>query len=522
MERDETKTILISNNELQDFLDHLKKSSENQFGFTIDHLESSIGLSYDREYPSQSIFCLALLHEVLFNLKPSHVLWGKLKYAAFLLNISERKNVDFGMIYNIFYQIEEKVESQFVHWEDDSIREILEDEIASKVFPRKPEHFTEFGSLDVKPNVEELIENINPFTCNELEIKSEESKDYYNDNTEFYNDDYDNIHAGAFNCNRTTIKYEEDLLDEILEPKKRKKKAKNLITKKKILKTKKVKNESKSEKGKVKSEKGQWSNGSSYSEKVRQCKQCGFKAPYQLALDKHEFQVHQATRLCVQCGHVSTTYEDYISHDKTHLLQCEQCDRKVFGSLALKHHMNKIHEKKEQEKVSCDLCGVMISANSMKTHMFSKHGGLKDLKCELCSFVTNSKIILRAHKKSHFTPVKKCPECGGMFKALAKHYARSCSARKLERHDCHLCEKTFKYKHSLQNHINGQHLGLRFKCDQCEYSCKNRVTLRRHVVSKHENKPICSSCKVCGKITSNMEYHMRTYHIEEFLKETNI
>ncbi len=129
MERDETKTILISNNELQDFLDHLKKSSENQFGFTIgnnwdncsenryiylfivlidnnlDHLESSIGLSYDREYPSQSIFCLALLHEVLFNLKPSHVLWGKLKYAAFLLNISERKNVDFGMIYNIFYQV---------------------------------------------------------------------------------------------------------------------------------------------------------------------------------------------------------------------------------------------------------------------------------------------------------------------------------------------------------------------------------------------------------------------------------
>ncbi len=104
--------------------------------------------------------------------------------------------------YYFVLKIEEKVESQFVHWEDDSIREILEDEIASKVFPRKPEHFTEFGSLDVKPNVEELIENINPFTCNELEIKSEESKDYYNDNTEFYNDDYDNIHAGAFNCNR--------------------------------------------------------------------------------------------------------------------------------------------------------------------------------------------------------------------------------------------------------------------------------------------------------------------------------
>ena len=72
----------------------------------LDHLESSIGLTYDREYPSQSIFCLALLHEVLFNLKPSHVLWGKLKYAAFLLNIAERKDVEFGIIYNIFYQVD--------------------------------------------------------------------------------------------------------------------------------------------------------------------------------------------------------------------------------------------------------------------------------------------------------------------------------------------------------------------------------------------------------------------------------
>ena len=99
-------------------------------------------------------------------------------------------------------KIEEKVESQFVHWEDDSIREIIEDEIASKVFLRKPEHFDVFDSLDVKPTVEEFIENVKPFTDNELEIKSEGSKDYYNDNTEFYNDDYEKFDAGAFNCDR--------------------------------------------------------------------------------------------------------------------------------------------------------------------------------------------------------------------------------------------------------------------------------------------------------------------------------
>ena len=131
MDCDDLKSNSLNNSELQRFLEHLKKSCKNQFGFTIgryimifkmiidlfiqlskiiyffalDHLESSLGLAYDRENPSQTSFCLALLHEVLFNLKQSHVLWGKLKYAVFLLNIAERKYVDFGIIYNIFNQV---------------------------------------------------------------------------------------------------------------------------------------------------------------------------------------------------------------------------------------------------------------------------------------------------------------------------------------------------------------------------------------------------------------------------------
>ena len=45
---------------------------------------------------------------------------------------------------------------------------------------------------------------------------------------------------------------------------------------------------------------------------------------------------------------------------------------------------------------------------------------------------------------------------------------------------------------------------------------------RGHILSKHEDKRLYSYCKICGKKTSNMEYHMRTYHMEEFLRETKI
>ena len=49
-------------------------------------------------------FCLALLHEVLCKLAPSHELWHKLKYATFLLSIADRY-ANFELLYNIFHQV---------------------------------------------------------------------------------------------------------------------------------------------------------------------------------------------------------------------------------------------------------------------------------------------------------------------------------------------------------------------------------------------------------------------------------
>ena len=59
--------------------------------------------------------------------------------------------------------------------------------------------------MDVKPNIEELLENINHIAddnLNELEIKSEESKAFYNDNVDCGNDDFD---SDAFNSNRYIV-----------------------------------------------------------------------------------------------------------------------------------------------------------------------------------------------------------------------------------------------------------------------------------------------------------------------------
>ena len=45
---------------------------------------------------------------------------------------------------------------------------------------------------------------------------------------------------------------------------------------------------------------------------------------------------------------------------------------------------------------------------------------------------------------------------------------------------------------------------------------------RGHVLSKHENKRLYSYCKICSKKTSNMDYHLKTYHLEEYLKNLDV
>ncbi len=73
---------------------------------------------------------------------------------------------------------------------------------------RKSEPFEDFESLDVKPNIEELLENINhnaDDNLNELEIKSEESKAFYKNNVDCCNDDFDSYNSDVFNCNRHVV-----------------------------------------------------------------------------------------------------------------------------------------------------------------------------------------------------------------------------------------------------------------------------------------------------------------------------
>ncbi len=70
----------------------------------LDYYDNQTGKLPDKNNPNGINFCVALLREILCNLKPSHELWDKIKYAAFLLNLVSPDN-DFAVLYQIYHQV---------------------------------------------------------------------------------------------------------------------------------------------------------------------------------------------------------------------------------------------------------------------------------------------------------------------------------------------------------------------------------------------------------------------------------
>merc|ERR1719427_700936 len=97
--------------------------------YTIDYFDTSYGVLMSRDCPSTLEFSIALIHEVLANMKPSHKLWNKLKYAAFLLNLATRNN-DFNHLYFIYHEIEKDVKRKKLHWSDQSTVAYIDQQIS--------------------------------------------------------------------------------------------------------------------------------------------------------------------------------------------------------------------------------------------------------------------------------------------------------------------------------------------------------------------------------------------------------
>ena len=97
---------------------------------------------------------------------------------------------------------------------------------------------------------------------------------------------------------------------------------------------------------------------------------------------------------------------------------------------------------------------------------------------------------------------------------------------------CHQCHKSFKYRQSLQYHIESIHMDKKnFACHICGRGFTRMQRLREHSARMHGDGlvPPNHSCSECGRdfITSGAwKLHMRKFHsviiTEENIEETKI
>ena len=102
-----------------------------------------------------------------------------------------------------------------------------------------------------------------------------------------------------------------------------------------------------------------------------------------------------------------------------------------------------------------------------------------------------------------------CAHCGDAVVSLRKHRMDCSSSTEV----CNMCGGKYRNKKLLQNHIYLVHQKPGDKpkvvCAKCDVALANKVSLERHMVSKHGEKwqRKCRRCKVIVRVRANLVLH---------------
>ena len=119
----------------------------------------------------------------------------------------------------------------------------------------------------------------------------------------------------------------------------------------------------------------------------------------------------------------------------------------------------------------------------------------------------------------------KCYDCGKRYSHKSAFQAHVCHGGESRGHKafkCGLCEKTFKNKDCLQNHMPTHSEVPQFSCDVCDKQYTHRSALYRHKrihtlndeTSHRLTDPDITRCIVCQKVfgdVNSLKVHQRTH-----------
>ncbi|KAJ8311661.1 hypothetical protein KUTeg_011016 [Tegillarca granosa] len=227
-------------------------------------------------------------------------------------------------------------------------------------------------------------------------------------------------------------------------------------------------------------------------------------------LSDHLYRIHNEKRsICRICKQFFKTKMELRRHLSVHNLKnpntCNLCG-KFFTSLSEKLEHKRSHTSKPE--YICEFCGKVFGRGFDLNIHRRIHSGEKPFLCSICdaSFVSKSRLI--SHERVHTTSRPHlCDICGQSFKilpALSRHKRRH--TNESEKFKCEHCEREFLSTEGLHGHLLHQHINLidlskiNFKYRKCEYCDQifaQKHKYDRHIIGHTGQNPV--SCEICGK-----------------------
>lgn len=285
-----------------------------------------------------------------------------------------------------------------------------------------------------------------------------------------------------------------------------------------------------------------------------ECRICGtYKTFSKRAITSHEFLAHPEARprnsyecrfCCLQFNKKSEAERHRktlqhrtkvkLSRGQTTEVTCQFCPEVLQNLKRLKDHIWSVHSKDVSQ---CGMCGLSFALpQELSVHVRSKckdsSGGkqINDPQVETCfqfgcDFTCWSRTMMLVHQSLKHQTIQdsfSCILCNKTFKNRSKLSEHVRVHLKDEMQKCRECYKLFPSASLLQSHINRVHSMAAVNepeifCVHCDKSFTTRKSFSEHNRYFHNNKPTaklrCSMCDFSTHKSSSLKSHLETHSL---------
>ena len=173
----------------------------------------------------------------------------------------------------------------------------------------------------------------------------------------------------------------------------------------------------------------------------------------------------------------------------------------------------KTYYEKPTGTFQCDSCDFRFK-NQAELRDHNQRNHVERYLCNLCSFVTESKMENENHAKTHIpSATYDCEVCG--LKGFSKS-DKEVHIKKI--HKCVECNTMYKDVYEMNRHKENKHR-KKFTCQECDFSSLSENMFVTHQRTHEAEK---YKCEMCGKMENSdekLDEHMKLKHAKEIFDD---